>query len=169
MVSPNSIANLRKGNPGNRGRPRAEIRDAYLKICEESAEYLAAVAAGKKVIEVLDGSKRKPTLDERLKAITVALRYGLGTNEKVEAIEDSWEMEPSYKVYLDFEPESAGIGGDPMTSVWEQRGKTYFRIPCEDGGELTYRLPKDAKPLLMSTKEALLQRGIDPTLYGYGE
>ena len=151
MVSPNSLSNLRHGNPGDSGRPKAAVRDAFLQICDDSAVFLAQVAAGKRVLDGEKG-KRKPTFDERLKAIGLAMRYGLGTNAKEEDIKDSWEMEPTYMCY-GFDPECISMGTEPDAKPFHTRGKDYFRIMCEDGGELTHRIPPGTRPIMLSEEE----------------
>ena len=161
MVSPKSLSNLKRGNPGNSGRPKAAVRDAFLQICDDSTVFLGQVAAGKRVLDADGKGKRKPTYDERLKAIGLALRYGLGTNAKEEEIEDTWEMEPQYSMY-GFDPETVGMGTEPDAKPFRTRGKDYFRIMCEDGGELTYRIPPGAHPIMLSEEEGRRAVGLDP-------
>jgi hypothetical protein len=160
MVSPKSKSNLRRGNPGNGGRPKSAVRDRFLQICDDSAGFLADVAAGRKVLDGEDKGRRKPTYDERLKAINMAMRYGLGTNATEEAIEDTWDMQPIYKCY-GFDPECIGMGTEPDAKLWRDRGKNYFRIMCEDGGELTYLIPPGANPIMLSKEEGRRAVGLD--------
>ena len=160
MVSPKSKANLRQGNPGNSGRPKAAVRDAFLQICDDSAEFLAGVAAGRKVLDADGKGKRKPTYDERLKAIGLALRFGLGTNAKEEDVEDTWETQPTYMCY-GFDPETISMGTEPDAKPFRTRGKDYFRIRCEDGGELTYRIPPGSRPIMLSEEDGRRAVGLE--------
>lgn len=80
--NPNSLANLRRGNPGNKGRPKAAVRARYLEACDKS--YVCDVAAGKRVVDGGGKKLRKPTHAERMEAYAMCLRFGLGTEAKQE-------------------------------------------------------------------------------------
>ena len=102
MLSPNSKANLRRGNPGNRGRPKGAVRARYLRVCD--LPYLCDVAAGKRVIVGDDGKLRRPSHQERVEAFDRCLRYGLGTEDKRE---HSGEI-AIVKAYVECSPSEIG-------------------------------------------------------------
>lgn len=150
MVSSKSLINLRRGNPGNSGRPKSAVREAILRVCDDSTGFLADVAAGKQVIVGEQGVKREPTFDERLKAISLAYRYGLGREDKLEAEVDDRDSFPQHTVFKGLDPLELFLGDTFTAEQFAENGKDYISVLCEDGREIRYRLPPGVRPLAVT-------------------